>query len=751
MNVARNLIQGTAGGLLGGALLGLSEAVFHLVTSGAPDLVAPLYATVLYGLVGLPLGFGAGLALTAYERVRYPLRRRAAARAFCLGGSFAVLPVLAYVLQYVVKKVVFLEQAVPASALAGIVLGVAILGVVLMTLGVRLVNGPLSFLLKGPGALGSWLLLVAVTAVAAVAGPGGGAGASTSLGKSVPAGLADAPNVLLIVVDTLRADALGTYGAEGDPTPALDAIAADGIVFEQAFSHASWTRASFASLFSSRLPTSHTASTKASSLPDEVELVSEVLQEGGVATIDLVNNINVTASFNFDQGWDLFLYEKPDFVFWGTESTFALTLYKVVHKLHERLIGSHEVTRFYQPAEVVLGHLLDFVHANSGARWFAVAHLMEPHDPYFPHPYLQGTGSAEVGGEHYGRAEHEAPALGDAAHMATLYADEVRHLDRKLADLVAALKAQDLYDDLMIVVTADHGEEFGEHGGFWHGTTLFDEQIHVPLLVKLPRQRPGGHAPARPGALDRRGPHRHGPARPHGARELGGQGPARRGGRGGGGREGPGPGHRRRAHRRGGAVGRDLGGGGGAARARRPAGRPVRGPDRARSGDGRARSLRRLRGARRPGGGGRAGLRGERAVRGAPRGVEAHPGQREQPAGPPGALAVRRVGGPGRAVEPHGLRRHAVRQGPPVPRARARGAARDGAAGQRVHGGRGRRDPGREQGRDLLPVCARLQVRSRVRRLPVGIFHRSSKGGGDRGRSLRGCQPGPGWGVGWRS
>ncbi|MCB9663644.1 MAG: sulfatase [Alphaproteobacteria bacterium] len=492
MNVARNLIQGTAGGLLGGALLGLSEAVFHLVTSGAPDLVAPLYATVLYGLVGLPLGFGAGLALTAYERVRYPLRRRAAARAFCLGGSFAVLPVLAYVLQYVVKKVVFLEQAVPASALAGIVLGVAILGVVLMTLGVRLVNGPLSFLLKGPGALGSWLLLVAVTAVAAVAGPGGGAGASTPLGKSVPAGLADAPNVLLIVVDTLRADALGTYGAEGDPTPALDAIAADGIVFEQAFSHASWTRASFASLFSSRLPTSHTASTKASSLPDEVELVSEVLQEGGVATIDLVNNINVTASFNFDQGWDLFLYEKPDFVFWGTESTFALTLYKVVHKLHERLIGSHEVTRFYQPAEVVLGHLLDFVHANSGARWFAVAHLMEPHDPYFPHPYLQGTGSAEVGGEHYGRAEHEAPALGDAAHMATLYADEVRHLDRKLADLVAALKAEDRYDDLMIVVTSDHGEEFAEHGGFWHGTTLYDEQIHVPLLVKLPEGRFAG-------------------------------------------------------------------------------------------------------------------------------------------------------------------------------------------------------------------------------------------------------------------
>jgi hypothetical protein len=112
---------------------------------------------------------------------------------------------------------------------------------------------------------------------------------------------------------------------------------------------------------------------------------------------------------------------------------------------------------------------------------------MEPHDPYFEHPYLQGGGTEEFNGVAFARAEVEHPDPAQAPYLRDVYANEVRHMDHKLRPFLDWLEAEGLYDDLMIVVTSDHGEEFGEHGGFWHGTTLYEEQIRVPLIVKLPK------------------------------------------------------------------------------------------------------------------------------------------------------------------------------------------------------------------------------------------------------------------------
>ena len=111
---------------------------------------------------------------------------------------------------------------------------------------------------------------------------------------------------------------------------------------------------------------------------------------------------------------------------------------------------------------------------------------MEPHDPYFEHPILSG-GDQEYSGVAYGRKEHEHPEPSKTAEIKDLYKQEVEFLDRKLGTFFQYLKEQNLYDNTWIVLVSDHGEEFHEHGGFWHGTTLYDEVLRIPLIIKTPK------------------------------------------------------------------------------------------------------------------------------------------------------------------------------------------------------------------------------------------------------------------------
>jgi arylsulfatase A-like enzyme len=112
---------------------------------------------------------------------------------------------------------------------------------------------------------------------------------------------------------------------------------------------------------------------------------------------------------------------------------------------------------------------------------------MDPHDPYYAHPY-NGVG--------YSRAAHISPPAEEAPRLRQLYDGEITFWDEHFGKLIAELKQRGLYDALTIVVTADHGEEFMDHGGFWHGTTLYDEQLHVPLFVKLPSNARAGSSVA---------------------------------------------------------------------------------------------------------------------------------------------------------------------------------------------------------------------------------------------------------------
>ena len=126
---------------------------------------------------------------------------------------------------------------------------------------------------------------------------------------------------------------------------------------------------------------------------------------------------------------------------------------------------------------------MGFSSANQENPWFLFVGYMDPHDPYYEHPY-NGVG--------YSRAAHVKPEPSEADRLRKLYDGEITYWDEHFGKLIGSLKQRKLYDDLTIVITADHGEEFMEHGGFWHGTTLYDEQLHVPLFVKLPKGERAG-------------------------------------------------------------------------------------------------------------------------------------------------------------------------------------------------------------------------------------------------------------------
>jgi len=148
--------------------------------------------------------------------------------------------------------------------------------------------------------------------------------------------------------------------------------------------------------------------------------------------------------------------------------------------VRERFFARYiDVNNYYRPAETVVDTFLAWLDGPGGKRppFFVYLHFMDPHDPYMVHPF-NGVG--------YARVAMPNPPPEMAETLRKTYDGEITYLDEHLGRLMAELKRRGLYDKMLIVLTADHGEEFHEHGGWWHGTTLYDEQITVPLIVKPP-------------------------------------------------------------------------------------------------------------------------------------------------------------------------------------------------------------------------------------------------------------------------
>ncbi len=459
---------GMGTGILAGILIGLTEAYVIAQGGFGADAQVLWYGPLAYSVVLGVLGFAGGLVLAILPMGFDEIRGWTPS----LGMIALLVPMSLFITVFRLRRDVYLEQMPPMPVLAAVLGIAALVALILFFLGRRIFGSPIGILVRPIPAL---LLLVLVSVGGAFAArsavPVTGAARTAPV---VPAGLGDAPNVILVMVDTLRADHLSCYGHE-NKTPAICSLVNDGGSRFSAYAQASWTKPSAASLLTSLYPSSHGAMSKPSALPDSIETLAEVLKARGYSTGGIVSNINLAESFGFAQGYDEYHYLGPDYIAGAQESSSKLILYNLARVIFFKIKPGLRFGDFYQDSTVVNAVAFDWLTRHKDSRFFLFLHYMDPHDPYFEHPY-NGKGIARVSNQH--------PDGELAEEMHRLYNGEIEYLDRNFAKLLDKLKTLGTYDDTVIALVSDHGEEFYEHEGWWHGMTLYEEQIHVPLLIK---------------------------------------------------------------------------------------------------------------------------------------------------------------------------------------------------------------------------------------------------------------------------
>ena len=302
--------------------------------------------------------------------------------------------------------------------------------------------------------------------------------ASCGDGQTVSPG---ATSVVLIVVDTLRADHLGLYGYDRPTSPNMDAWAADGRVFEHAFAPAPWTLPSFSSLYTGRWPLIHQGGLASEKASDEgrapvflgpvadLPTLAETLQDAGVRTLAVATNPYLAPSFGMARGFDRYDLDL------GPPG------------------GSSP------RAEEVVRRALALVDEAKGQPFFLVVHLLDPHDSYDAPPPFRHTFSASIQSvftlpvkdvsDIRRRSRDLAPQ--DRAFVTAAYDEEIAYTDAQLGVLRDGLSARGVLETSLLIFTADHGEELFEHGSFGHGHAMWQELLHVPLIVWGPGIAPG--------------------------------------------------------------------------------------------------------------------------------------------------------------------------------------------------------------------------------------------------------------------
>lgn len=258
------------------------------------------------------------------------------------------------------------------------------------------------------------------------------------------------PHVVLIVIDALRADHLPCYGYGKDTAPFLSRMAAQGVVFERAYSTSGWTAPAMASLFTSLYPFQHNVVTgfwaterirkagaeiELNRIPEEVESLAKAMKKAGYATYAVTANINVGEEMGFSEGFDR----------------------------HKNYPGEK------RPGDVINAKLTQWEEGiKRSGEYFLYLHYVDTHAPY------------------RARRPWFRPGEDSARSQVSAYDSEIRYVDSMIQE---AFERFGWARDALVVVTADHGEELGDHGGWGHSRTLFSEILHVPLLMQFP-----GHA-----------------------------------------------------------------------------------------------------------------------------------------------------------------------------------------------------------------------------------------------------------------
>ncbi len=328
------------------------------------------------------------------------------------------------------------------------------------------------------------------------------------------------PNILIVLVDALRADHLGCYGYERNTSPSVDALAEDGVLFSRCIAQSSWTRPSVSSLLTGTVPSFHRSTQFNSCIDSEFMILPDDAAAFGYNTVAISSSHLITRAFN--------LFTEADF-FVGPPACLA-----VETGISDTMIGIQVENlrgagRFGKEMSFLYNNILrrllrfcnsltDDLHSVHNAksinrcfiraldkigekRFFTYLHYMEPHAPYDPEPPFDTLFKTGYSGDPLiypprvsdpdAKIMHEFPPPGDAEldELIARYDGDIAQFSHYFGMLISELKARDLYDDLFIVFISDHGEEFYDHKSWEHRHSLYDELIEIPLIVKFPQNR----------------------------------------------------------------------------------------------------------------------------------------------------------------------------------------------------------------------------------------------------------------------
>ncbi|HJS74456.1 MAG TPA: sulfatase, partial [Vicinamibacteria bacterium] len=262
--------------------------------------------------------------------------------------------------------------------------------------------------------------------------------------------------VVLISIDTLRRDHMSLYGYPRRTTPGLEALARESVVFEDAVSTSSWTLPAHASLLTSTAPAVHCATSSKVGLRALLPGLPRLLRAAGYFTQGIATHVYLSREYGFGEGFDRHRY-LPE-------------------------------TR----AEEVTNQAIHFLEGKGDSDFFLFLHYYDPHWHYDPPPPYDRAfdpgyeGSAT--GIWWDFKEQDASSIApeDLHHIRALYDGEILYTDREVERLIQEMKRLGVFENALVVVTSDHGEEFLDHGAWEHQKTLYEEQLRIPLLIKLP-------------------------------------------------------------------------------------------------------------------------------------------------------------------------------------------------------------------------------------------------------------------------
>jgi arylsulfatase A-like enzyme len=265
--------------------------------------------------------------------------------------------------------------------------------------------------------------------------------------------------LILISIDCLRSSHLSAYGYQRPTSPRIDELAADGVVFESASSTSSYTHPTHMSMLTGLPPSIHGA-TRTSHLPRDVPYLAELLADSGFRTDGVVSGAFLSQSFGFERGFHTYRYvQDPG--------------------------ASH-----------LVDEALRRIDNGQGQPQFLFLHLFDAHWPYSPPPDFRarfGPRPDDISTLLERVRDKQPPQSAETIRdVVNLYDGEIAYLDQELGRFFDGLRTRKLYDDALIIVTADHGEAFYEHGHWEHTQTLYEEMVRVPLIVKWPRGGPRG-------------------------------------------------------------------------------------------------------------------------------------------------------------------------------------------------------------------------------------------------------------------